>query len=415
MTRLGILVALGLAVPGWAQAGSFEVNPVGLTLSGTDSTGVVTVTNASDSLTVVQLQVVAWSQENGEDVYTPTRNVLATPPIFTVPVGGQQTVRLGLMTKPDAKLETAYRLFLRAAACCPKNQGFRDCRCCCASASRVFAEPAVATAPELHWSARRLSATEISVEAANDGSAHVQIEKLKLSINAQVKPLAERLGGYVLPGTHSSWILKLPAPLAAGQSLLLTALILTEVLSSMRSGARKVNEAFLRTGSRPSGSLLTRADRDGSASGLFGLIRERRLPEPGTPAKRRAEHPFTWRGSLAAVEIVLLLLSACHSRRPVLPDRGTPMPPMVVLEVSPAATAATPVLHTPIPACGCSSESETQPSSVSIATTAKIVTSTLPPATGAQSAHTQTTVQAATAVALIELLLEVGINAATQA
>ena len=114
-------------------------------------------------------------------------------------------------------------------------------------------------------------------------------------------------------------------------------------------------------------------------------------------------------GLLAAVEIVLLLLSACHSRRPVLPIRGTPMPPMVA-SVSPAATAATPVLHTPIPARGCSSESETQPSNVSIATTAGIVTSPRTSATGAQSAHTQTTAQAATAVALIELLLEVDIN-----
>ncbi len=222
MTRLGILVALGLAVAGWAQAGSFEVNPVGLTLSGTHSTGVVTVTNASDSLTVVQLQVVAWSQENGEHVYTPTRNVLATPPIFTVPVGGQQTVRLGLMTKPDAKLETAYRLFLQEVPP-PNESGAQGLQVLLRVGIPVFVEPAVATAPELHWSARRLSATEISVEGVNDGSAHVQIEKLKLSINAQVKPLAERLGGYILPGKRASWILKLPAPLAAGESLLLTA------------------------------------------------------------------------------------------------------------------------------------------------------------------------------------------------
>ena len=114
-------------------------------------------------------------------------------------------------------------------------------------------------------------------------------------------------------------------------------------------------------------------------------------------------------GLLAAVEIVLLLLSACHSRRPVLPTRGTLMPPMVA-SMSPAATAATPVLHTPIPARGCSSESESQPSSVSIATTAGIATSPQTSATGAQTAHTQTTAQAATAVALIELLLDVDIN-----
>ena len=222
MTRFGILLVLTLALPRWALAGSFQVNPVGLTLSGAHATGVVTVTNASESLTVVQLQVVAWSQENGEEVYAPTRNLLATPPIFTLPVRGQQTVRVGLMTKQDAKLETPYRLFLQEVPP-PSNTGAPGLQVQLRIGIPVFVEPSVTTAPALHWSARRLSATEISVEAANDGSAHVQIQKLKLSTNAQAKPLAEGVGGYVLPGAHATWTLKLAAPLAAGQSVLLTA------------------------------------------------------------------------------------------------------------------------------------------------------------------------------------------------
>jgi fimbrial chaperone protein len=222
MTRFGILLVLALALPQWALAGSFEVNPVGLMLSAAHAAGVVTVTNTSESLTVVQLQVVAWSQENGKDVYAPTRNLLATPPIFTLPVGGQQTVRLGLMTKQDAKLETAYRLFLEEVPP-PNITEAQGLRVLLRIGIPVFVEPAFATAPALRWSARRLSATEISVEAVNDGSAHIQIGKLKLSINAQAKPLAETVGGYVLPGTRASWTLTLATPLASGQSLLLTA------------------------------------------------------------------------------------------------------------------------------------------------------------------------------------------------
>ena len=222
MKRLGIFVALGLALPLWARAGSFEVNPVGVTLSGAHSTGIVTVTNASDSPTVVQLQLVVWSQENGEDVYTPSRNLLATPPIFTLPVSGQQTVRLGLMSKPDAKLETAYRLFLQEVTP-PSESGVQGLQVLLRVGIPVFIEPAVAAAPELHWSARRLSATQISVQAVNDGSAHVQIGTMQLSINTQAKPLAERIGGYILPGKHASWVFQTPAPLAAGTSLLLTA------------------------------------------------------------------------------------------------------------------------------------------------------------------------------------------------
>src|SRR5450631_534292 len=116
MTRLGILVALALAVPLWARAGSFEVNPVGLTLSGTRSTGVVTVTNASDSLTVVQLE---------------------------------------LMSKPDAKLETAYRLFLQEVPP-PNESGVQGLQVLLRVGIPVFVEPAGDAAPEVHWSARRL-------------------------------------------------------------------------------------------------------------------------------------------------------------------------------------------------------------------------------------------------------------------
>ncbi|MGB9428429.1 MAG: molecular chaperone [Gammaproteobacteria bacterium] len=222
MKLRGILLVLGLAAPLWAQAGSFQVNPIGLALSATHSTGVVTVTNNSDTPTVVQLQIVAWSQENGKDVYTPSRNLLATPPIFTVPAGGQQTVRLGLMTKPDARRETAYRLFLQEVPP-PKTPGIQGLQVLLRIGIPVFVEPAVETAPKLQWTARRLSATEVSVEAVNDGSAHAHIAKLTLSKRVNGTPLAEVFGGYVLPGRHNDWTFKLAAPLPAGESLQITA------------------------------------------------------------------------------------------------------------------------------------------------------------------------------------------------
>ena len=74
MRRILILMLL-LLMPLWAQAASFQVNPVRLTLSADRSTDVLRVINSSDTPTVVQLQIVAWSQEDGKDVYTPSRNL----------------------------------------------------------------------------------------------------------------------------------------------------------------------------------------------------------------------------------------------------------------------------------------------------------------------------------------------------
>ncbi|MGH8378780.1 MAG: fimbrial biogenesis chaperone [Gammaproteobacteria bacterium] len=222
MKLRGILLFLVLAAPLWAQAGSFEVNPIGMTLSAAHTTGVITVTNNSDSPTVVQLQIVAWSQENGEDVYTASRKLLATPPIFTVPAGGQQTVRLGVMTKPDAQRESAYRLFLQEVPP-PKTLGFQGLQVLLRIGIPVFVKPGVATAPDLHWSARQLSATELSVEAANDGSAHAHIGKLTLGKSLNGAALSEQPGGYVLPGARHIWKFKLAKPLAADTPLTITA------------------------------------------------------------------------------------------------------------------------------------------------------------------------------------------------
>ena len=83
-----------------AQAGSFQVNPVRLSLSAAQSTTAFTVTNQSEQQLVVQLRVMAWSQHDGQDVYTDTHDVLVTPPIFQLEPGRTQTVRAGLRQPP---------------------------------------------------------------------------------------------------------------------------------------------------------------------------------------------------------------------------------------------------------------------------------------------------------------------------
>src|SRR5262245_29568931 len=105
------LVLIGLQ-PRAGVAGSFEVNPVRVDLSAAARTSAVTVRNTGSEAVIVQLSVVAWSQEDGRDVYTETKEILATPPIATIPAGGEQIIRAGLRRAPDAQRELSYRLFL---------------------------------------------------------------------------------------------------------------------------------------------------------------------------------------------------------------------------------------------------------------------------------------------------------------
>jgi fimbrial chaperone protein len=220
---IGGLLMAGLWLASFGtQASSFQVNPIRLMLSADHSTDVVTLTNDSDTPTEVQLVIVAWSQENGEDVYTPSRNLLATPPIFTIPVGKQQIVRVGMRTQPGVKQETAYRLFFTEVPP-PPAPGFRGLQVALRIGIPVFVEPAANTAAVLKWTARSLSGKELELQAVNNGSAHAQILKLSIAATKQNMQLAQKSGGYVLPGASHTWTFKLPVSLNAGTPLEVTA------------------------------------------------------------------------------------------------------------------------------------------------------------------------------------------------
>lgn len=213
MPRALIAALLMLLAPFGARAASFQVNPIRVSLSASQATAVLRVTNSSSTPTVIQVQTVAWSQEKNQDVYTPSRALLATPPIFTLAPGSEQVVRVGTRAAPDAKLETPYRLFLTEVPPAPQA-GERGVQIALRIGIPVFVEPAVPLAPVLKWTATRLAGNQLQINADNTGNAHVEILKLTLSAPSHSALLVAQFGGYVLPGAHRSWIVKLAAPLA---------------------------------------------------------------------------------------------------------------------------------------------------------------------------------------------------------
>src|SRR5438876_8352828 len=76
-----------------ARAGSFTVNPVRVTLSATQSVAAITVRNVGTEATVVQLETSSWNQHGGLDSLASTTEVLATPPIITLPPGASRIIR----------------------------------------------------------------------------------------------------------------------------------------------------------------------------------------------------------------------------------------------------------------------------------------------------------------------------------
>jgi len=204
------VLAMGTVSTTMAGAGSFAVSPVRVTLAAGRNTGALTVHNKSSEPTVVQLEVLDWSQRDGEDVLVPTREVLATPPIFTLAADGSQVIRIGLRGRaPAPQRELSYRLLIKevvpdAAA------GSSGVQVALHISLPVFVMPVAASAPSLRWQARGGDALELS--AFNDGNTHLQLAGVRLG---GPDGTAHRVTGYLLPGQGRAWRLPYEPPVGS--------------------------------------------------------------------------------------------------------------------------------------------------------------------------------------------------------
>ena len=194
-----------------AAAGSFSVAPTRVELEAGRRTAVISLRNTDAVPLRVQATVVGWTQPAGEDVYAPTRDLLATPPVFTIAPNGEQIVRIALRRAADAGRELPYRIFfqevpqpLKAATANTLNVALRIGVPIFVTASR--AEEGM----YLQWQARRLTADEVEITAENTGNTHVQVTGFQVLAGAAVPGVPVSAIKYVLPGSRMSWKLSLP-------------------------------------------------------------------------------------------------------------------------------------------------------------------------------------------------------------
>jgi fimbrial chaperone protein len=205
LRQAGYGLAFFIAGTVCASAGSFAVSPVRATLSSAAPVASLVVRNDDSTPVVVQLELAAWSQQDGKDKFTPTREILATPPIFTVPAHASQVVRVGLRRAPDAQSELDYRLFLQEVPPPPKP-GFQGLRMALRISMPIFVAPAVAAAPALHWQAIRAPEGKIRIRLTNAGNAHVQVANFRLTLPGGADSSLQQVATYVLPGQSHDWL-----------------------------------------------------------------------------------------------------------------------------------------------------------------------------------------------------------------
>jgi fimbrial chaperone protein len=171
---------------------------------------VITVENQSGATRMYQLENVAWTQSNGEDVYTPTRELIVVPPVFQLASGKKQIVRVGLNTS-QGPTERAYRLFVQElpeTAQRPSGE-VPSVQTLIRMGIPVFVPPlARDSAVRLVWIPERSEAGITGFVVENPAATHVQISRVQMRNAGESKGIAA--GFYLLAGEKRRW--NLPAP-----------------------------------------------------------------------------------------------------------------------------------------------------------------------------------------------------------
>jgi len=219
---LGLATLLASTVP--AFAGNFDVKPMRLALSAKQPVASLELRNEGTEPGVMQLQVMGWTQADGNDVYVETSEVLANPPILTVPPGSSRVVRVGLRRAPDPQHELTYRLYLQEVLPPATPDAPQGLRMSLRVGVPVFVAALAKDKLEFKWRTVATSDGAIKLSLANTGNEHIKIKDLELSsLDGAHSTGVRTVATYVLSGQSREWLLKMDAPPAAGAPMRLKA------------------------------------------------------------------------------------------------------------------------------------------------------------------------------------------------
>ena len=199
----GLATRLALSAP--AVAGSFSISPLRVDFTATASTAALTIRNEDAAPVVVQTQGLGWSQEGGQDVLAPSRDLLISPAVFTLQPGGSQLIRVALRRSVDPVRELSYRLIIQEVPQAA-SPDFTGLQVALKLSVPVFVAPTAPATAQVTWAATRGADGRLSVTARNDGAAHARIQRFALkTADGTATVLEQPALSYVLAGAVRQW------------------------------------------------------------------------------------------------------------------------------------------------------------------------------------------------------------------
>jgi fimbrial chaperone protein len=202
------LIVLGSLLAGKTEATSLQIAPVIVNFAPGQTATTIEVTNRGEAPAAIQSRPYLWSQAGDEDTLTPTQDVILSPPIFTVPAGASQTVRLLLRGGTADGPERSYRLLLDEVP--PANTGNKQIAMALRVSLPIIVASASSTPATLQWRAERGPSGETELTAVNSGHTydHVNLIEITLADGSHPKVIPRGKNPYILPSATRHWIVQ---------------------------------------------------------------------------------------------------------------------------------------------------------------------------------------------------------------
>ncbi len=179
-----------------------DISPVLVEMSARQDKQVIRVSNSGETPKSFQVDVVAWSQSDEDrEIYTPTDELLAVPPLFTLQPGEQQVVRIGLMRSADADTELSYRVFFTELE--PPQMEERTTsgiNIRLRFGIPVFVAPLAPAVSGVEFVALRTIENNTFMELRNTGNVRVKVNEVRYQAPTSLKKEVSQAVFYLHPG-----------------------------------------------------------------------------------------------------------------------------------------------------------------------------------------------------------------------
>lgn len=200
----GVLLGTSTAV------NCMSISPILVDLTTQKKVVSVTLGNTSDKKLIYQATTLSWTQVDGQNQYTETRDLLVVPPIVEIPAGASQIFRVTTRQPQINAVEKSYRLILENVT--PEhsfqsektnNIVFRINH-----DIPVFVAPTVNTGHQTRWSTCTAIKGKGCLKIENTGNERVRFSELQ--INGQNWKKTLTMNETLLAGAWKQWQYDLP-------------------------------------------------------------------------------------------------------------------------------------------------------------------------------------------------------------